>query len=95
MQHEREGEWEEGKNQEWSTAFYHSDYCDCLRRLGQQLESWKTQSSNHDVLILFTSTMDCWVEFRFVDPKDGISEWTYWLWCKIPFEERKKFGIIV
>jgi hypothetical protein len=94
MQHEREGEWGEGKNKEWRTVFYHGN-CDCFHRLERQLESWQTQSPNHEVSILFTSTKECCVEFRFVDPKDGISEWTYWFWCDIPFKEREKFGIIV
>jgi hypothetical protein len=94
MQHEREGEWEEGKNQEWRTEFEEVG-CDCFQRLEQQLESWQTQFPNYEVPILFTSTTECCVEFRFVDPKDGISEWTYWFWYDIPFEKRKQFGIIV
>jgi hypothetical protein len=40
-------------------------------------------SSLQDLLVTSSSPVDnpyptSWVEFRFVDPNDGVSEWTYY-----------------
>jgi hypothetical protein len=51
----------------------------CCDRFGQQLEACKTRSPGHLVPVLFTSAGLCFVEFRFIDPEDGMSEWTYWI----------------
>ncbi|EKM76688.1 hypothetical protein AGABI1DRAFT_130983 [Agaricus bisporus var. burnettii JB137-S8] len=89
--HEREGEWEEGKDQDWRTDVW--NVCNfCQQRLERQVKSIKTRSPGHTVTVLFTYTGDCCVELRFVDPDDGISEWTYWVWIKLSPEERKELG---
>jgi hypothetical protein len=59
------------------------------------LKSWKAHSPDDTALVLFTSTGDCCAQVRFVDPADGMSEWTYSFWCRIPREERKKYGSAV
>lgn len=94
-QHEREGEWEEGKGQNWTTTFEGNECSFCLVRLKHQFKSCVTQFSNHTALILFTSTGACCVEFRFVDVEDGISEWTYRFWCRLELRERRKYGSTV
>ncbi|XP_006463211.1 hypothetical protein AGABI2DRAFT_120034 [Agaricus bisporus var. bisporus H97] len=94
--HEREGEWEEGKDQDWKTTFDIRDCNFCCQRIKRQWISLKTLSPGHIVPVLFTSTGLCCVELRFVDPDDGISEWTYWFWIVLTLsEERKKYGSIV
>ncbi|XP_006463127.1 hypothetical protein AGABI2DRAFT_119954 [Agaricus bisporus var. bisporus H97] len=90
--HEREGMWEGGTDRDWTTVFRLRDCDFCMERLEHQLKDWKTRLPDHVVPALFTSTGDCCVEFQFVDPEDGISEWTYWWWVKVSLEERKKYG---
>ncbi|XP_006463207.1 hypothetical protein AGABI2DRAFT_186861 [Agaricus bisporus var. bisporus H97] len=94
-EHERTGEWEEGKNQDWKTSFDIDDCNFCYRRLKRQFKRLKTHSPDHTVTVLFTYTGLCCVEFQFVDPDDGISEWTYWYWIKLSPNERKKLGSTV
>jgi hypothetical protein len=100
VQHEREGEWGEGKDHAWSTDFYVSDYysttCNfCSQRLQQQLKSWEALSPDHTISVLFTSALRSAVEFKFVDTEDGMSEWTYWFWHEFDEEERKTLGSTV
>lgn len=82
-------------DEEWETVFgwYDEFACQfCSERLERSWESRKARSPDYNVPILFTSTGACCVEFQFVDPKDGMSEWTYWFWCYVSLEERKKYG---
>jgi hypothetical protein len=98
VQHERKGEWEEGKDQSWSTEFglyeiMFPDRCEfCCERLERQLENLRAFSPDHPVSVLFTSTPVSPIKFKFVDTEDGMSEWTYWLWHKFSEEERKSLG---
>jgi hypothetical protein len=97
VQHEREGEWDEGKDQAWSTRFWIVDGLGrkcifCCRGLERQLKWWKTQFPDHPVSVLFTSAGISFVEFQFVDPEDGMSEWTYWLVHWFSQAERRKLG---
>lgn len=100
MQHGRICEWGEGKLQDWATEhFVRADYpghCDfCFKRLERQLENWQTKAPDHPVLVLFTSTGECSVQFKFVDQEGGVSEWTYWLVHKFTEEKRKELGSMV
>jgi hypothetical protein len=100
MQHEREGEWGEGKDDAWTTEFRPNtgflDKCNfCRQRLERQLENWKALSPEYPVSVLFTSTRASFVEFKFVDTEDGMSEWTYWIWHKFSAEKRKELGSTV
>jgi hypothetical protein len=97
VQHEREGEWGEGKDHAWSTWFSMKrgfiGKCNfCGQRLERQLENLKVLSPDHPVTVLFTSLGDDFVEFRFVDTENGMSEWTYWFWYEFSEEERKELG---
>ncbi|XP_006463209.1 hypothetical protein AGABI2DRAFT_120032 [Agaricus bisporus var. bisporus H97] len=94
-EHERKGEWEEGKDQVWLTVFRTDDCIICYQRFEHQFQSSQTHSPNHTVTVMFTSTGKSCVEFRFVDPDDGISEWQYWYWIEFSPEERKKLGSTV
>jgi hypothetical protein len=97
VQHKRYGEWGEGKDQHWLT-FYNNDFgessrCDiCQQRFENQLESWKARLPDYQATVLFTSAGIGVVEFQFVDPEDGISEWTYMFSHKFDKEERMKLG---
>ncbi|XP_006454945.1 hypothetical protein AGABI2DRAFT_176303 [Agaricus bisporus var. bisporus H97] len=91
--HERKGEWEEGKDQDWKTSSYGCNFC--YKWFKRQLASLQTHSPEHMVTVLFTCAGKCCVEFRFVDPDDGISEWTCWLSIWLTLEERKKYGSTV
>jgi hypothetical protein len=55
----------------------------------------KIQSTDFTVPIMFTSTDLCRVEFSFVNPEDGMSEWTYWFWYRLSREEREQYGSAV
>jgi hypothetical protein len=92
VQHRREGQWEEEKEQKWTTTFKQLGCSFCFQRLERQLENWITRSPDCPVTIMFTSADECCVEVRFVDPEDEVSEWTYWLWIWLPLEEREKLG---
>jgi hypothetical protein len=92
VQHRREGQWEEGKGQKWTTTFVQERCSFCFRRLRRQLESWITRSPDHLVTIMFTSAGECCVEIRFVGLGDDVSEWTYWLWIKFSLGERERLG---
>ncbi|KAF7763457.1 hypothetical protein Agabi119p4_7994 [Agaricus bisporus var. burnettii] len=94
-EHVRLGDWEEGKEQDWMAFLGQYGCYRCEQRLDDQLEDWKTQFPDHPVLVVFNSTGHCCVEFRFVDPEDGMSEWTYWFWCYLSAEERKKYGSLI
>ncbi|EKM75182.1 hypothetical protein AGABI1DRAFT_132533 [Agaricus bisporus var. burnettii JB137-S8] len=90
--HKRRGKWGERDDQDWTTSFQLGRCKFCKTRLQHQLGNWKTRSPYHTVLTLFTSTGDCCVEFQFVDPDDGMSDWTYWFWLELSSEERNKYG---
>ncbi|EKM74623.1 hypothetical protein AGABI1DRAFT_95514 [Agaricus bisporus var. burnettii JB137-S8] len=90
--HKRTGKWGERDNQDWKTSFQFKKCKFCTEQFERQLKDWKARSPDHVVPILFTSTGWCCVEFRFVDPKDGISEWAYQFWVFISLKERKKYG---
>jgi hypothetical protein len=97
VQHIQEGKWGEGKDHAWSTEFslkkdFIGEYIFCSQRLERQLENWKAVSPDHPVSVLFTSTGSHLVEFKFVDTKDGMSEWTYWFWHWFSKKERKELG---
>jgi hypothetical protein len=99
VQHNREGEWGEGKDQDWRT-WYSIDpnlfMCDfCQQRFENQLESWKARLPDYQATVLFTSGGIGVVEFQFVDPEDGISEWRYMFSHKFDKEERMKLGSLV
>jgi hypothetical protein len=64
----------------------------CNQRLERQLENWKALSPDHPVSVLFTSAGLGFVEFKFVDTEDGMSEWTYRFWYELSEEERKELG---
>jgi hypothetical protein len=67
--------------------------CDfCCQRLERQIESWQLRSLDHLVSVLFTSTGTCFVEFQFVDPEDGDSEWTYRFVHTFSKEEHRDLG---
>ncbi|KAF7761966.1 hypothetical protein Agabi119p4_9958 [Agaricus bisporus var. burnettii] len=92
--HERTHDRGQSKEENWRTEFKMSDIkCrSCCQRLEAQLEKWKTRYPDHLVTVLFTSTYTYFVEFQFVDPDDGVSEWTYWFVYEIEEEERRKLG---
>jgi hypothetical protein len=92
VQHEREGEWEEGKVQDWMTTFLGTRCSFCFERLQHQLKSWEAHSPDHTALVLFTSSIQHPVEVRFVDLEDGVSEWTYSFWLILPPGVRQKYG---
>lgn len=94
-QHERKGEWGEGNDQDWLTTFWPNDCAFCFERLKHQLQNYKIRFPDHTLFVLFTSTGSCCIEFTFVHPEDGISEWTYWFWCHVSLEERKRYGSTV
>ncbi|KAF7762006.1 hypothetical protein Agabi119p4_9998 [Agaricus bisporus var. burnettii] len=83
-EHYREGSWGEGKHEDWATEFHMDSLpllsaCDfCRKRLEQHFDTLKSRSPDHLVSILFTSTSGSFAEFQFIDPDDGVSEWTYW-----------------
>jgi hypothetical protein len=56
------------------------------------VNDWINRSPDDAVAIMFTSAGACCVELRFVDPEDGISEWTYWSWVNLSVGERKRLG---
>jgi hypothetical protein len=62
----------------------------CSQRLERQLENLKVISPDHPVTVLFTSTEEDFVEFKFVDTENGVLEWTYWIWYPFEEEERKE-----
>ncbi|EKM76826.1 hypothetical protein AGABI1DRAFT_108471 [Agaricus bisporus var. burnettii JB137-S8] len=97
--HSRVGDWGEGKDDDWNTDFRTGgvfDSCDfCLQRLERQLDACKTRFSDLLATFLFTSTDKSFVEFRFIDPDDGVSEWTYRLVYYILEEERRRLGSAV
>ncbi|KAF7783401.1 hypothetical protein Agabi119p4_1425 [Agaricus bisporus var. burnettii] len=96
--HIRAGVWGAGMDQDWKTDFEMDGLLRCTfcyERFERQLRNWKTHSPQYTAVVLFTFTGNCCVEFRFIDPNDGISEWTYWFWCYLEWEERKKYGSIV
>jgi hypothetical protein len=95
VQHQRKGEWGEGKDQGWITEFGMDGCKFCGERLEHQLENWQTRCPDHPVLVLFTSAGTCFIEFQFVDPEDGVSEWTYWLVHEFDEEKRRKLGSTV
>lgn len=84
MQHQREGKWEEDQDRDWTTQFSARaeeswDSCSsCCKQFEHRLENWKTHSPDHLITFLPSSTQTSWVEVRFADPEDGVSEWTYW-----------------
>jgi hypothetical protein len=88
--------WE--NDQLWSTEFglHHETFFDacnfCCEQLQCQLVSCKARSPDYPVSVLFTLTGVGFVEFRFTDPEDGVSEWTYYFGQMFLEEERKKFG---
>ncbi|XP_006463146.1 hypothetical protein AGABI2DRAFT_144529 [Agaricus bisporus var. bisporus H97] len=91
-QHDRNGKWRKGDDQDqWMTSFSYRCFS-CMGLFERHLKNWKTRAPDHVIPTLFTSTGWCCVEFRFVDPDDGVSEWTYWFWVKVSLEERKKYG---
>jgi hypothetical protein len=97
VQHEREGEWGEDKDHTWSTEFIAKEglpnECNfCRLRLERQLGNYKTLSPDHPVSVLFTSAGASFIEFKFVDTEDGMSEWTYCFWHKFSKKERKELG---
>ncbi|XP_006457507.1 hypothetical protein AGABI2DRAFT_147031 [Agaricus bisporus var. bisporus H97] len=96
--HIRAGVWGAGKDQDWKTDFEMDGLLRCTfcyERFERQLRNWKTHTPQYTAVVLFTFTGNCCVEFRFIDPNDGISEWTYWFWCYLEWEERKKYGSTV
>ncbi|XP_006464109.1 hypothetical protein AGABI2DRAFT_180194 [Agaricus bisporus var. bisporus H97] len=98
--HKRAGNWREGKAEHWETQFSTmvgiSSQCRaCCIRLKRQLEGWKRRSPDHLTTVLFTSTGKSFLEFQFVDPDDGVSEWTYWIVYKMLKQERIKLGSTV
>lgn len=97
LQHARSGEWEEGKDQNWMTIFTMPTILNtqcrfCCPRLECQLEDWKTRSPDEPVTVLFTASGTCFVDFQFVDPKDGVTEWRYMFMYKFSLEELKNLG---
>lgn len=94
MQHERTGEWGGGKDENWTTEFemvdLSSQCSSCCRRLERQLSDCITKSPNSLATVLFTSTVKSFIEFQFLDPDDGPSEWTYWLAYETTGEERRR-----
>lgn len=68
------------------------DCYSCSKRLEQQLEDWKNNPQEHLVTILLTSADMSFVEFQFIDPGDGVSEWTYWLMYETTDEDRRRLG---
>ncbi|KAF7760578.1 hypothetical protein Agabi119p4_11254 [Agaricus bisporus var. burnettii] len=90
--HERKGKWET-HDQNWSTEFktpiehrvhrvnlrystWERQQCSsCFQRFTHH---FKTRSPGHLVTILDVTPGWRWVELRFVDPDDGVSEWTYY-----------------
>jgi hypothetical protein len=87
LQHEREGELEEGNDQNWVTAFSRNDCAVCYGRFERQL----VRSLDCTVPVLFTLAGECCVEFRCVD-EDSVSERVYRFWCELVPGERKKYG---
>jgi hypothetical protein len=67
----------------------------CCQRLKRQLEHWKVRFHDDLVTVLFTSAGTSFVEFKFVDPENGVSEWIYWLVHYFTGERRKELGTIV
>ncbi|KAF7763848.1 hypothetical protein Agabi119p4_8385 [Agaricus bisporus var. burnettii] len=92
--HKREGQWKGGNVQDWITTFQLKNCHFCKKRLQGELEKWRMRSPDYLVPTLFTSTGLCCVEFRVIG-SDGISEWTYWLWCHLSARRRKKYGSTV
>lgn len=92
-EHEWEGKWQDGKDQEWETSLAGCLFCS--QRLKRQLEKLNTHSPNHTILIVFALAGDCCAELQFVDPEDGISEWTYRFRCRLFLKERKMYGSTV
>ncbi|XP_006464132.1 hypothetical protein AGABI2DRAFT_120910 [Agaricus bisporus var. bisporus H97] len=92
--HERAGEWGGGKDENWTTKFamvdLSSQCSSCCRRLERQLSDCITKSPNSLATVLFTSTVKSFIEFQFLDPDDGPSEWTYWLAYETTGEERRR-----
>ncbi|XP_006464110.1 hypothetical protein AGABI2DRAFT_120893 [Agaricus bisporus var. bisporus H97] len=98
--HERAGNWEEGNTEDWETKFpvdtWDASSCHaCHTRLERQLEDWKSRHPDHPTIILFTSANRSFVEFQFIDPDDGVSEWTHWLVYEFSQYEGRKLGSTV
>ncbi|EKM76567.1 hypothetical protein AGABI1DRAFT_108660 [Agaricus bisporus var. burnettii JB137-S8] len=79
--HEREGKWEV-YNQDWSTEFecpkeeIDSPFS-CSHCYQQFTYHLKRQSPDHLITVIDLATTCRGVEFRFVDPDNGKSEWIY------------------
>lgn len=89
------GQWEHGKEQNWTTAFDQRKCPFCVARFERQLGTSIKRYPDHTAVIMFTSALQNCVELRFVDPDDGVSEWTWWVWIRLLESERKKLGSTV
>jgi hypothetical protein len=78
--------------QRWATTFEWRGCTFCSDRLTRQLKSLIARFSDYAVSIMFTSSSKCCIEVGFVDPEDGMSEWTYWLWVILGLGERMELG---
>jgi hypothetical protein len=52
----------------------------------------KIESPDYTIPIMFTSAGVSCVEFRLLDPEDGVSEWKYNFWCRSKMKGRKMYG---
>jgi hypothetical protein len=62
----------------------------CCRQFEHRLRNWKAHSPDHLITFLPSSTKTTWVEVRFVDPEDDVSEWTYWFLLFTPLCELER-----
>jgi hypothetical protein len=67
----------------------------CCQRLEHQLDNWKSQFPDYMVSVLFTSVGIGFVEFKFIDLEDDVSEWTYWFVHEFLEEERRELGSLL
>jgi hypothetical protein len=82
--------WEAGQAGVWTTTI--TECVSCSKQFKDQLRIRKTDSPDDTALVLFTPTGDCCVQVRFFCPDDGMSEWAYSFWCRIPEDVRRKYG---
>jgi hypothetical protein len=86
------GQWQHGNEQNWTTAFGQHECPFCFAKFERHLGASIKRDPDHAAMIMFTSALQNCVELRFIDPDDGVSEWTWWVWICLFDNGRKELG---
>jgi hypothetical protein len=68
-----------------TTANFFFNICSCSDRFIRQLEMREAQFPEQPVTIFLNLKRCGWVEYRFTDPDNYGSEWTYYFYYTFPF----------